>query len=134
MSFRPFMLSIPCLVVPKGRPRFTKAGHAYTPEKTRTFETLIKFHWKRFNLAMLPKCPTSVEMICFIPRPKSVSKKVLIPITKPDLDNAAKAVLDALNGVAWEDDNQVSDLRVMKRYTDSVPMIIMKLKPDTEAA
>jgi Holliday junction resolvase RusA-like endonuclease len=33
-----------------------------------------------------------------------------------DVDNAAKAVLDALNGVAWEDDSQVQRLVVEKSY------------------
>lgn len=31
-----------------------------------------------------------------------------------DIDNAAKMVLDALNGVAWADDSQVDDLRVRR--------------------
>ena len=34
---------------------------------------------------------------------------------KPDADNDAKLVLDALNGVAWDDDQQVNDLHVIKR-------------------
>ena len=34
---------------------------------------------------------------------------------KPDADNDAKLVLDALNGVAWDDDQQVTDLHVIKR-------------------
>lgn len=35
---------------------------------------------------------------------------------KPDIDNCAKIILDGLNGVAFRDDSQVTDLRVMKRY------------------
>jgi Holliday junction resolvase RusA-like endonuclease len=37
-------------------------------------------------------------------------------ITKPDVDNLAKAILDALNGVAYEDDSQVYSLEVQKWY------------------
>lgn len=48
--------------------------------------------------------------------PKSTPKSVLSePDThKPDIDNVAKIVLDALNGVAWEDDAQVVSLTVSK--------------------
>ena len=35
---------------------------------------------------------------------------------KPDCDNLAKAVLDALNGVLWQDDSQVVELSVSKWY------------------
>lgn len=35
-----------------------------------------------------------------------------------DLDNLSKGVLDSLNGVAWEDDNQVIDLHVKKFIVD----------------
>ena len=40
----------------------------------------------------------------------------LLPCKKPDIDNIAKAVLDALNGVAYGDDNQVTALEVSKHY------------------
>ena len=48
--------------------------------------------------------------------PKSTPKRVLSePDThKPDADNIAKIVLDALNGVAWLDDAQVTSLTVVK--------------------
>ena len=38
---------------------------------------------------------------------------------KPDVDNIAKAVLDALNGVIWVDDKQVVELTVKKYYGTS---------------
>lgn len=48
--------------------------------------------------------------------PKSRPKKALSePDTyKPDVDNIGKVVLDALNGVAYLDDKQVTLLRVRK--------------------
>ena len=42
-----------------------------------------------------------------------------IPCTiKPDCDNIAKIVLDALNGLAYDDDSQVTELEVHKFYGD----------------
>lgn len=37
---------------------------------------------------------------------------------KPDIDNVVKAVLDALNGVAYRDDTQVIELHVRKSYSE----------------
>ena len=63
--------------------------------------------------------PVRVSIIAMFPRPKSmVRKRTKMPsylhVAKPDGDNIAKAVLDALNGVAWSDDSQVSYLRIRK--------------------
>ena len=38
---------------------------------------------------------------------------------KPDADNLAKAILDALNGVAYPDDAQIVKLTVRKRYGEA---------------
>lgn len=35
-------------------------------------------------------------------------------VTRPDLDNIVKAVKDALNGICWADDSQVSNLSASK--------------------
>lgn len=40
-------------------------------------------------------------------------------LPREDVDNVAKAVLDALTCVAWHDDKQVADLHVKKRYGDT---------------
>jgi Holliday junction resolvase RusA-like endonuclease len=38
------------------------------------------------------------------------------PTTKPDIDNAIKALFDAMNGVVFKDDVQVVAVSVVKRY------------------
>lgn len=47
---------------------------------------------------------------------------------KPDVDNLAKAVLDALNGIAFADDSQVGELIVGKRWADGEPRCILTLE------
>jgi Holliday junction resolvase RusA-like endonuclease len=43
---------------------------------------------------------------------------------KCDADNLAKAVLDALNGIAYYDDSQVCELSVSKLYSDNPRVIV----------
>ena len=56
------------------------------------------------------------------------------PITKPDLDNAAKGILDALNGVLWKDDSAVTTLMVQKKFAemDSTDVTICYEDRDSE--
>lgn len=102
----------------KGRPRFTRGGHAYTPKATRDYEVAIREAY--MNAPRKPREPFSgpiaVSILTYRQLPKSTPKSVFSePDThKPDIDNVAKVVLDALNGIAWEDDAQVVSLTVSK--------------------
>ena len=39
-----------------------------------------------------------------------------LPAPRGDIDNYVKSVFDAFNGVVWEDDAQVVELRARKEY------------------
>ena len=41
-----------------------------------------------------------------------------LPAIKPDIDNYVKAILDALNGVAFRGDKQIISLNAKKLYSD----------------
>lgn len=60
--------------------------------------------------------PVTVSVRVFRHLPKSTPKGVAeaADTGKPDADNVAKLVMDALNGCAYEDDAQVTSLRVTK--------------------
>ena len=57
--------------------------------------------------------------------PKSISKIKknrmlsceILPITKPDLDNISKVILDALTGLAYADDSRVVEEHIYKYYS-----------------
>lgn len=54
-----------------------------------------------------------------LPRPVRTPKSRTPPaIKKPDGDKLLRAVLDALTGVAWVDDSQVTDARARKRLAE----------------
>jgi Holliday junction resolvase RusA-like endonuclease len=71
-----------------------------------------------------------------MPKPKSWSKTRLESaegksvITKPDCDNIAKFYLDVLNGIAYDDDRQVSCLWCRKIYSDNPRVEIQILSVD----
>ena len=46
------------------------------------------------------------------------------PTKKPDIDNIAKIVLDALNKLAFKDDNQITKLNLEKIYSEEEKVFI----------
>lgn len=116
----------------KARPRFTRAGYAYTPKATHDYEEAIRAAFLRTGEVILT-CPVHVLITAIYAPPKSAPKKVraamlskeVLPTVKPDVDNLAKAVLDALNGYAYIDDKQVTSLSVFKTYGEDEGITII---------
>lgn len=103
----------------KGRPRVTKTGHAYTPKATMDYEKEIKEAYKGplFEVGLLSvKLRFTVEGTEIMIEPVTHNPLTEGPKTKltGDIDNYAKAVLDALNGVAYTDDRQIVCLYLEK--------------------
>jgi len=66
-----------------------------------------------------------------IPKAKSsrrcmvqIERGELRPTTRPDADNCIKAALDALEGVAYQNDSQIVSLRAEKHYSERPRMEI----------
>jgi len=68
-------------------------------------------------------------------RPSSVSagERPLMTV-KPDLDKCLRAALDALTGIAYEDDAQVIDVHVRKRYGSRTETIVQVWEVPSESA
>ena len=129
--------------VGKGRPRFTRDGHAYTPERTRRFEAEVRAaaldFMTRMGAGRIPVDePISVHVVaCFgipssWPKRKKESAASLIP--RIDVDNILKSVLDAMNGVLFEDDRQVVKAVAEKRYEDEDRLLVFVHIPDEKEA
>ena len=130
---------------PQSRPRFfrNKAGYmgTYSP-KTDWFnivyaETLkqkqINLNNQQLNGAL------SIKLCFYMPIPKSISKKKRATLKfvtkKPDIDNLAKAVLDAINYTnLWEDDSHISHIESSKVYGEEprCEICIEELKGEQE--
>lgn len=122
--------TIPGNPVAKGRPKLTTiAGmaRAYTPQKTRNYETLVRLACQQAMAGRAPfDEPLRMQVSIFLAIPESWSKKkaalaadgYVKPTKKPDASNILKAVEDGMNSVAYTDDSRIVDLVVTKRYSD----------------
>ena len=98
-----YKITIPGRPVPKARPRLGIQGrtaYIYTPETTKEYEKLVGWVAKAAGCKPV-KAPVAVVLNVYIK-------------CKLDADNIAKSVLDGLNGIAYEDDDQVVELLVRK--------------------
>lgn len=119
----------------KSRPRFNYKTHrAYTPETTKDYEEAVFQAYAR-TCKEKTKKPVKIEIYAFKKIPKARTKKEvtlikagkLFPTQKPDVDNISKIVLDALNKAAYEDDVQIIDQRIAKRYTEGKERITVMI-------
>ncbi len=134
----PIVITLAGTPTGKGRPRFSrKSGHAYTPEKTRTYEeNLAYIAQAAMHGRELYDGPLSVSVLAIFPVPSSWSNKkraqaligLIQPTCKPDADNLLK-VLDAFNEIVWHDDKQIVHASILKRYGEkaSYQVIIREL-------
>lgn len=125
------MFEVPGVPVGKGRPKFARRGNlvtAYTPEKTESYENLVKlFASEAMKGSEIFDGPVQVTVALWIAIPASWSgkKKALAsnnqiyPTSKPDIDNVIKLIFDACNEIVWKDDKQIVGVEVVKRYSDT---------------
>ncbi len=118
---------------PQPRPRAFARNMGGGKFAARVYDAGTAEGWKScVALAAKPHLPSKPfeEPLCVciafaLPRPKSHLNSrgdlrpsaPTFPVNKSDCDNLAKAVLDALTQIAmWQDDGQIIDLDISKRY------------------
>lgn len=108
-----YQLTLPIAAHTKQRPRFSR-GRAYTPAATRNWETLLA--WRFIEQHGRPKltCPVRVELYFGGVQPNQ------------DIDNLAKSCLDAMNGIAFDDDRQVVEL-VARKASDRTRQTVITI-------
>jgi Holliday junction resolvase RusA-like endonuclease len=105
---------------PQGKGRARSSGrHHYTPAVTREYEQRVRATFRAAypNHQTIPK-GVPVTLFIVAESVKAPTSRLQAPTSTPDWDNIGKAVSDALNGIAWHDDSQVTDGRVIKRFAD----------------
>lgn len=130
-----YELEVPGKITGKGRPRVnTITAIAYTPNKTKEYEDLIKQYFiMKFRGIKPLDGRISVTIKAYFSIPKNTSKakteemlnNTISPAKKPDIDNIAKIILDALNKLAFNDDNQITKLNIEKVYSEEEKVSIL---------
>lgn len=124
---QPLEIYIPGKAVPQGRPKFTRTGNGvrtYDPKQSVDYKSWIKHCalqvMEKVGTQIIPRdIPLHMVLTVTITKPASVSKRRLCPVTKPDLDNVLKTIQDALEGIAYQADQQIVSITATKRYADS---------------
>lgn len=119
---------------PKGQPRpraFARGGKArvYDPGTAEGWKGQVALAARPYLPPVLIDAAVGVQLDFFLPRPRGhFGRRGLkpsapeYPIGKPDLDNLAKAVLDALVAIGFlRDDRLVRRLSVSKHYAENAP-------------
>ena len=119
-------ITIPGDPVGKGRPRMTCSGRMYTPAKTKAWErraaTMMAYQAVGVWTPPNRYTPIKVSVWAIARRPKAFSRKKdpkgrVRRLAKPDIDNVAKAVLDAAQKAkVFVDDAQVCELTAYSMY------------------
>lgn len=106
----------------------------YTPEKTVRYESLVALAAQEaMQGAQLIEGPVriTINIYCDIAQSWSQKKKnaaldgFIRPTGKPDWDNVAKAISDALNGIVYRDDKQIVWALVTKQYAAAPRVEVM---------
>lgn len=130
------MVQFEIKVKPMGAVRMTQKGKWKNPAAQRylDYKKLLGYEARKHFKTPLEQ-PIIVTVDFYFPTPTSYTKKKkqliqegrVRPAVKPDIDNAAKGIMDSLNNIAYLDDNQVVSLIANKYYAD-VPRIVITIE------
>lgn len=107
-------LFVPGIPATKGSWKALRNGKL-RPDNVREKPWALAVAWSA-KAARVPKFDGAVrvEIGCYFPPPKRPTNPYP---SRNDVDKLARSTLDALTGIAWADDQQVTELLVTKNYT-----------------
>jgi len=121
--------------IPQKQTRFVRAtGIAYNPSNNEIRQ--LQWQIKPYAPSQPLSGPIEMHLTFYMPIPKSASSRlklqmkneIILPTKKPDFDNLAYLVTNALKGIVYLDDAQITDCSIRKRYSDK-PRTVIKIIP-----
>lgn len=104
--------------VTQGSMRINRSGRIYHEASRRlnAWRDAVSW-WSKIQMGRVRPVtgPVAVSIVFRVRRPRDRTP-VDQPDRKPDIDKLARAVLDAMTGIVYEDDAQIVNLAVAKRY------------------
>lgn len=116
---------VPGKPIAQSRPRFARRGNfvqTYDATPAKDYKSWVKscaLECMAFaGISMISReVPLVMILVVNVERPKSKKKAVHV-VSKPDCDNFAKGVMDALESILYQADQQIVRLVVSKHYSD----------------
>ena len=131
--------------VPHQSVRVTRKGFTYQPKRIKDYKREIELMVRKQlpdHFCLIPKgTPISIKKLHYIfEYPKSFSKvkqkNTKFKTTKPDLhDNLNKALFDALEGVVWEQDQNIclmEDVRKIYGQENKIEIEIQEINDNSK--
>lgn len=124
--------------IPQKQTQFNrKTGAAYNP--SRKDLEMMQWQIRPYAPTVPLECAIEMHLLFYVPIPKAVSRKVylqmingvILPTKRPDFDNLAYIVTNALKEIVYKDDSLVTDCIIRKRYSDR-PRTVIKVIPIEE--
>ena len=136
-------------IIPQQRPKFARHGNfiqTYDPKPCRDYKKIVQLFANQAVAKQKGFKPyeRAVEVVLwfFFEIPKSFSDTERVeaaagkirPTGRPDIDNLAKGVLDAVKGILWTDDSLIVTMHAKKFYTAGKERVWLGVRGIGEAA
>lgn len=131
------MFRVPTLPVAEPRKRVTTMGgktRTYTPTSApvNTFKAAVQMAFRSAYQGTPISGPLAVKVVFLFPRTtkhKANGPREWRP-KKPDIDNLQKSLFDALNQLAWQDDNQICSVIAEKQTAngEESPCVLVAIR------
>ena len=111
----------------KGKSRFVPQN----PKKLKAWDDAVKVESLRAMYSSglsIIDTPVKVLLDFYLPRPKSLPKKIILHGKKPDLDKAIRSVFDSMTNIVYKDDNLVYSVTATKQYATSKTGCLIKIQ------
>lgn len=120
--------TIPGNPIPQKQTQWTRSGRVYDPSR-KDSQAIQKIAIASFNQEPVTS-PIEIRMMFLLKKPQKHPKHHVVHVKRPDIDNLAYLVTNALKGIVYKDDSQIYKMSLYKAYDDNPRTEIQVFKCD----